>query len=147
MAIHPQVIFNGNCKEALAYYEGVFGVTDVSVMHYGDTPGSKLDEDLQELILEAAIPLYDEVLLLSDAMPGKPATFGSNFHIAIRSEDLGEMKADFEKLAESGTVIFEFEESYWSEGYGVVQDKFGVQWQFDYRKSEAGSSKTSQDAQ
>lgn len=50
------------------------------------------------------------------------------------------MKADFKKLAESGKVIFEFEESYWSEAYSVVEDKFGVQWQFDYRKSEAGST-------
>lgn len=140
MAIHPQIIFNGNCKEVLSYYEGVFGVSDVSVIHYGDNPGSKLDEDLKELILEAAIPLYGDYLLLSDAMPGKPATFGSNFHVSIHSEELGEMKADFTKLAESGKVIFEFEESYWSEAYGVVEDKFGVQWQFDYRKSEAGNT-------
>lgn len=72
MAIHPQIIFNGNCKEVLSYYEGVFGVSDASVIHYGDNPGSKLDEDLKELILEAAIPLYGNYLLLSDAMPGKP---------------------------------------------------------------------------
>ena len=38
VAIHPQIIFNGNCKEVLSYYEGVSGVTEVSVIHYGDNP-------------------------------------------------------------------------------------------------------------
>lgn len=137
MEIHPQIVFNGNCQEVMSYYEGVFGVEHSSVIHYGDNPGSKLDEDLKKLILEASIPLYDNYLLLSDAMPGKPARFGSNFHIAIRSGDLGKMKEDFRKLAESGKVIHEFGESYWSDAYGVVQDKYGVQWQFDYRKSES----------
>lgn len=137
MAIHPQIVFNGNCQEILSYYIGVFEVKDATVVHYGDNPNSKLEEDLKELILEASIPLYDSFLLLSDAMPGKPATFGSNFHIAIRSDELGRMKADFQKLAESGKVIFDFGKSYWSEAYGVVQDKYGVQWQFDYRTSDA----------
>lgn len=44
------------------------------------------------------------------------------------------MKAAFERLKVGGKVEMVLQETFWSKCYGVVVDKFGIQWQFSHEE-------------
>ncbi len=38
MAFIPYIHFDGNCDEAMSFYAGVFGATDLKIMRYSEAP-------------------------------------------------------------------------------------------------------------
>ena len=38
MAIHAYINFNGNCREAVEFYAGIFGTEDPQIMTFGEMP-------------------------------------------------------------------------------------------------------------
>ena len=72
MQINPYLFFNGNCEEALKFYEKVLGAQierDVSVWRraarHAESP-----PDWKDKLMHASVTIDGEVLMASDATPG-----------------------------------------------------------------------------
>ena len=60
---------------------------------------------------------------------GHPLTVGDNITPTISTSNKEEVTRLFNELKESGEVIMELGQAFFSELYGMVKDKFGVIWQ------------------
>ena len=63
-----------------------------------------------------------------DAPPGRESAIGGNVAIAIDVDDEARAASIFEKLAEDGSVMMPFEETFFARKFGMTSDKFGVRW-------------------
>ena len=131
MKITPYLYFNGNCAEAVAFYEKALGVK-AKVMKYSDAPpaeGYKPPPGTENFVMHACLTYrYDYTVLLCYAMPDMPVTFGSAMSVAVELDKADSVKSAFNKLKEGGTVTMEVQKTFWSELFGALVDKFGVSW-------------------
>jgi PhnB protein len=135
MSVNAYLIFNGNCREAAAYYAQVFGTPPPEIMAFGDSPpepGFEVPEEMKDLVMHTSLNIHGSEVMFSDAMAGSPTVFGTNVNLTVVSEDLEKLTEDFDKLAEEGNVIMPLQKTFWSAAYGVLKDKYGIMWQFNY---------------
>jgi PhnB protein len=70
----------------------------------------------------------DQVLMASDAPPGhyhQP----QGFSVSIQVKDVAQGERIFNALAEGGNVMMPFQKTFWSPGFGMLKDRFGIPWQ------------------
>src|SRR5256885_16231313 len=73
-SITPYLVFDGNCADAMRFYERVLGGKLERMMTFGDMPAgdSKPQPDTANRIAHARLDLRDGVLMASDTMPSHP---------------------------------------------------------------------------
>ncbi|KMY50175.1 VOC family protein [Peribacillus loiseleuriae] len=134
MSIDVYLNFNGNCHEAVEFYAQVFETEKPKIMTFGESPPNPefpLPEEAKNLVMHTRLNISGSNVMFSDVFPGMPFIKGNNISLAIVSENLDEIKSQFDKLKEGGTVGMELQETFWSKCYGQLTDKFGIIWQFN----------------
>jgi PhnB protein len=63
----------------------------------------------------------------SDAPPGQYKEPGS-LYVSIQVDDAKQGEKLFKALAEKGKVQMPFEKTFWSSGFGMLVDRFGIPW-------------------
>lgn len=135
MALNVYLIFNGNCREAVEFYEQAFQTKREVFQTFAESPQNpdyQMPEEAKALVMHAKMTVFGSDLMFSDNFPGSPFTVGNNVSIAVVSNDLDGLKSSFNKLQEGGTVEMELQETFWSKCYGSLTDKFGVHWQISH---------------
>lgn len=128
MQVNPYLSYDGNCGAALKFYEKVLGAQIEASFPYGDgNPGLETPPGWQDKIMHATISIDGEVIMASDSPPGhfqKP----QGFHVALQVEDPTEAEQRFKALAEGGAVTMPFGKTFFSNGFGMCVDQFGIPW-------------------
>src|SRR6266566_3919681 len=118
MQLNPYVNFNGQCEAAFKFYEKVLGGKITFSMTWGEMPGAdQFPAESHKLIMHSTLSLGDKLLMGADAPPGRyqePKGMNLSLH--------------FKALAEGGSVTMPFEKTFWSPGFGMCVDKFGIPW-------------------
>lgn len=125
--------FSGNCAEAIELYKNAFNTTTIDVMTFGQlppNPGFEFPDSFKDKILQATLKTSDSFIRLSDCGPGHPLNESETERTAIAIEEVSVefVKHAFATLAKEGRVAMELQETFYSECFGVVFDKFGVMW-------------------
>ncbi|MDP4086457.1 MAG: glyoxalase/bleomycin resistance/extradiol dioxygenase family protein [Bacillota bacterium] len=131
MTVNVYVNFNGNCREAVEFYAQVFGSEKPQFMTFGET-SPNLSEEAKSLVLHTQLNITGSTLMFSDCAPGRPLDIGNNISLTVVSKNMDEIKSYFSQLKEDGNVIMELQETFWSKCYGMLTDKFGINWQLSY---------------
>lgn len=137
MAVEVYLIFNGNCREAVTFYEQVFNTDKAEIMTFGDSPSDPsypLPEEAKNLVMHTRLSILGSTVMFSDTFPGSPFTIGNNVTLAVVTDDEAQLRQAFEKLKEGGKVTMELQETFWSKCYGSLTDKFGIEWQFSHEE-------------
>jgi len=130
MTLSVFLFFDGDCQEALEFYATVFKQPmPEKIMKHAENPGGSVPESDKNRILHAELSVLGSQLMLSDYPSGVPFVRGNSSSMVIGSTDADELKRIFEMLQDGGTVIMELGETFFSELFGMVTDKFGVMWQ------------------
>jgi PhnB protein len=128
MKLNPYVNFDGRCAEAIKFYEQVIGAKVVSKMTWGEAPmASELPAETHNMIMHAALTIGDGQLMCADSPPGsyhKP----TGMNVAIHVQDAAEGERLFKGLSQNGTVTMPYSQTFWSRGFGMCTDRFGVPW-------------------
>jgi PhnB protein len=66
-----------------------------------------------------------------------PTTIGNNISLAIGSKETAAAEQMFEKMSDGATVTMPMQETFWAERFGMLTDKFGINWMFNCDKPEA----------
>lgn len=125
---HPYLFFSdGRCREAFTRYQEIFG-GQLDVMANADVPdGEGMPGAAPELVMHAALVDGDAVLMGSDDPTGDGGPrVGSSVSYTAADEASG--TRIFDALAEGGEVTLPFGETFWSKGFGMCTDRFGVPW-------------------
>lgn len=128
MYVQPYLFFDGNCREALSFYHGILGGDEPNFMTYGQMPPSEDSANMSDnAILHAAYVNGKLVILGSDCPPGtffKP----QGFALSLETPTIDEAERVFAALSEGGSVTMPIAKTFWSERFGMLNDKFGIPW-------------------
>lgn len=126
----PYLSFDGNCAEAMHFYEKTFGGTIKVMMSGSQVP-------VQD---EMAAAFGDRILNCQLELPGGTMLYGGDcpthmpyegikgVSLTLNFDTVDEGEEIFNILADGGQVFMPYEPTFWAEKFGMVTDKFGVTW-------------------
>jgi PhnB protein len=130
--INAYLIFDGNCREAMTFYEKCLG-GDLQLMPFSAGPCTP-PEGSQDRIMHARLANGPALLMASDTMPGMPFQQGSNFSLSITCESAQETDRLFTALSENGKVTMPLQETFWAARFGMFTDRFGINWMLNFER-------------
>jgi PhnB protein len=83
--------------------------------------------DRKKMIMHARISINGEILMASDAPPDhfhKP----QGFAVSLTVNDPTEAERKFKALSEGGSTGMPFGKTFFSKGFGMCTDQFGIPW-------------------
>lgn len=137
--INPYLNFNGNTEEAFNHYRSIFGGDFEMVMRFRDTPGcEEMPESEKNGIMHIALMIGNNVLMGTDVPKSmEQVKFGTNSSISVSVDSRTEADRVFNGLAEGGNIQMPMADMFWGAYYGMLTDKFGVQWMVSYDEKYA----------
>src|SRR5436305_28259 len=133
MQVIPYLIFNGNCQEALEFYTEVLGGNVSGISRYKDAPGENRMGMAGDKIMHSHINIDGNVLLMASDGPGGGQGTGMA-HLSLNFKDPDSIKAAYTAMQEGGRVNMPLQDTFWGATFGMVTDKYGVNWMFNYDK-------------
>ncbi|WYJ99812.1 PhnB protein [Enterococcus sp. 7F3_DIV0205] len=129
--------FKDEAADAITFYESVFDVKSEGVMTFADAPQdpeNPTPDAWKYLIINATMTIEGVPVMFSDVPDGMGLTLieGNNVSLVINTEDEAKIDRIFSRLAEGGKVTMPLGETFWSKKYGMVVDKFGINWMLNY---------------
>jgi PhnB protein len=125
--LNPYISFKDNSRAAMEFYKTVFGGTltmnTFKEFHASQDPSE--DDKIMHAMLEADNGI---TFMASDTPSGMEYRPGSNMSMSLSGDNEAELRSYWEKLSAGGTVTMPLEKAPWGDTFGMVTDKFGVQW-------------------
>jgi PhnB protein len=132
--LNPYLAFPGNAEEALNFYKDVFGGTIESLMRFDTMPadgGMQVPEDYKNKVLHSTFKADQMMFMASDSMPGQKVMGGDNVSMSVNMDKPEEVDMVFNKLAQGGKVTMPLANTFWGAYFGMLQDKYGINWMFN----------------
>jgi PhnB protein len=135
---NPYLIFNGNCRDAMQFYEKCLN-GKLQLMTFADAPPMPGSEQAhtggKDLIMHAHLASGPVVLMASDTQPNMPVKQADNFSININCESADEAERLFNAFSQGAQrITMPLAETFWAAKFGMLTDKFGIGWMFNYEK-------------
>lgn len=131
MKIEPYLHFNGQAEDALAFYRQALGATVERTMRFSESPDPIPDGMLasghEDKIVHASFLVGGARVMLSDGGCMTGQTFGG-FSLSLQLPTESAARGAFEALRKEGRVDMPIGPTFWSPCFGMVTDRFGVQW-------------------
>ena len=123
--LNPYLTFPGTAREAMTYYQEVFG-GDLTLNTFGEF-GS--DGEGSEGIMHAQLETPSGyTIMASDTPDGMSYEPGTNITVSLSGDDREELRNYWTKLSEGGTVAVPLEKQMWGDEFGQLTDRFGIGW-------------------
>lgn len=129
MNLSPHLNFDGQCAEAFRFYEQCFGGKISVLLTYREAPGNHpIPPEALDKILHAHLDLGGISILGCDA-PGPRYAKPQGIQVSLTFPTSGEAERVFTALTTNGgTVTMPFQQTFWSNGFGMAIDRFGIPW-------------------
>ena len=128
MNVNPYVSFDGRCAEAFKFYEAILGGKIVFMTTWGEGPmKDNVPPETHTRVMHATLQLGDHVIMGADP-PDEHYKKPQGMSISIDVEGKADAERMFNALAEGGNTQMPFQETFWSPGFGMCTDRFGIPW-------------------
>jgi len=125
--LNPYLSFKSNAKEAMEFYQSVFG-GELNAQTFKEFGASK-DPSEDNLVMHAELKSPNGLVLMASDTPArmefKP---GNNVSLSLNGDDDERLSEYFAKLSEGGSVTMPLEKAMWGDKFGMLRDKFGINW-------------------
>lgn len=143
--IFPYLNFE-NTKEALAYYEEVFGATNITRLPVGKEQAAQFNmspEDADNATMHSQFDIAGTTILASDSF-GRAQKINNGISLLIdydvnNEDDAKEVEALYDRVKDAVDVEMPLEEQFWGGKMGSFTDKYNVRWMLhgqDHTKNE-----------
>lgn len=129
IGIQPYLSFAGNCEEAINFYKDALGGEILYIQRYGDSPMKGKAPD--DKVMHCTLKVGETHIMACDNPADMPTSVGSNISLAIGSNDPAGAEGMFAKMADGGNVTMPMQPTFWAERFGMLTDKFGINWMFN----------------
>jgi PhnB protein len=126
--LDPYLFFNGNCAEAMRFYEKTLGGKLEMMMKASEAPDGTAPGADPDGILHASVLVEGRRLMASDWMSTDPYPGMNGVSLTLNYPSVEEAKRKFEALAAGGQVFMPMDKTFWVESFGMLKDKFGTSW-------------------
>jgi PhnB protein len=125
--LNPYLSFKDNARDAMTFYEAVFGgkLTISTFKEY------QLSQDPSEdnHVMHAMLVTPNGLTLMAADTPSHMGNQASpNGSISLSGDDEAELTAYYEKLSSGGTILEPLRKAPWGDSFGMFSDKFGINW-------------------
>lgn len=125
--LNPYLSFRDNAREAMTFYQGVFG-GQLNVSTFGEFGGTENPEEA-DLVMHAQLETESGFTLMgSDTPGGMHFTPGSNFSVSLSGDDDAQLRGYWEKLSDGASITMPLDTAPWGDVFGMLTDRFGVPW-------------------
>jgi PhnB protein len=139
MAAIAYLSFDGNAEQVIEFYSKALTAIEVKKVKFGDIPqDSKYPLPANELnmIMESSIEFEGGKIMMSDVLPSMKRVTGelvngNNVLISLVMEDKKKLEGYFRHLSVGGNVVMPLSSTPWSSCFGMLVDKYGVNWKFN----------------
>ena len=127
--LEPYLFFNGNCAEAVRFYEKTLDGKLEMMMKASEAPtGNGCPGANPDAVMHACVMVEGRRLMASDWMSPEPYPGINGVSISLVYPTVEEAKRRFEALAKGGKVIMPLDKTFWVESFGMLTDKYGANW-------------------
>ena len=124
--LNPYLNFNGNARQALQFYQSVFG-GELNLNTFADFGGQgspdadrimhgQLETDAGYTIMAADVPSSMEYHSMAGCS------------VSLSGDDGDALRGYWEKLVAGGTITMPMQKQSWGDEFGMCVDGFGVPW-------------------
>jgi len=120
--------FNGNCADAMRYYERALGGKLEVLMSGAESPmAAQIPPEFAQRILHARLALPGGGMLYAGDAPAHLPYEGIK-GVSITLDYASTAERVFATLAEGGQVTMPMQGAFWAKRWGMLIDKFGTPW-------------------
>ena len=139
--LNPYLNLRGRCRQAFEFYRNCFPAAEAFFQTFRDAPADdfigEVAEEAKDNILHAELKCGDMVIMGSDGWPGAPSARGGSISLSVVLADTAEQTRLFNALAAGGEVTAPLRDASWGTRFGIVTDKFGIQWMLHVHRNQA----------
>lgn len=125
MKIHTQLMFDGQAREAMEFYVGLFPKSEVLNCRVYE------EGTLEGKVQLARFTLAGREYACIDSPVPQEFTFTPSMSLFVTFDDPEAQEKAFHALADGGEVLMPLDDYGFSTRFGWVQDRFGVSWQLN----------------
>lgn len=131
MQMQPYLFFDGRCEEAIDFYRTALGAEVSFLMRFGESPQphqpGMLPPGSENKVMHASVRIGDATVMMSDGRcQGQPSFRG--FALSLTPAQVPEAERLFAALADGGQVQTPLTKTFFSPAFGMLADRFGVNW-------------------
>lgn len=124
--LNPYLSFDGNARDAMEFYKGVFGGT-LTINTFGEYGAEGTPE--ADKIMHGQLETDSGYTLMgADTPPGMEFNPGDTITVSLSGDDSDELRGYWDKLSDGGNVTMPLEKQMWGDEFGQCVDQFGVAW-------------------
>jgi len=128
--VQPYLFFGGRCEEALEFYKTALHAKVGAVMRFNEspdpTPPGMLAPGFETKIMHCSFQVGGTTVMASDGCDAKCSFVGFKLALTVPTE--ADADRVFNALAADGKIEMPLVKTFWSPRFGMVADKFGVEW-------------------
>jgi PhnB protein len=128
MQVQPYLFFDGRCDDALEFYKKAIGAKVGMLMRWKDSPDKSMcTASNADKVMHSQFQIGDTTVMASDGRnTGQPNFQG--FALSIIAKTEAEADQMFGALGDGGQVTMPMTKTFFSPRFGMLADKFGVNW-------------------
>jgi len=133
--IHSYLTFNGNCREAMTFYQACLG-GNLILQTLGASPlADKMPRQMKDCILHARLTKDTLILQGTDMVPQTGLVKGNAVSLSLECANEEEIKILYRKLSAKGKADHPLEPTFWGSLFGTLTDKYGNHWLLNCSKN------------
>lgn len=131
MRVEAYVNFGGRCQEAVEFYRKSLDAQVQMLMHFKDSPApadpKMVPPGWENKVMHCSFRVGQSVINASDGESTEAPKF-AGISLTLWVESKQEAERRFAALAEGGQVRMPLTQTFFSPSYGMLADRFGVNW-------------------
>ena len=134
-SINVYLTFNTNCREAMEYYQLIFGGELMFQVSDEKDAIEVFGDKFDKLVIHSTLQINQNITLMaSDSWQGQEVIFGNSAYVSINCSSLEEINNFFNKFSQEAKFIkMHLQDTFWNAKFGILTDKFGINWMFNYQ--------------
>ena len=124
--LNPYISFDGNAREAMEAYKGVFG-GELALTTFGEFGAA--DGPAADRIMHGQLETTSGYTIMgADTPPHEKFEPGNTMTVSLSGDDADELRGYWAKLSDGGSVSVPMEKQMWGDEFGMCTDRFGTAW-------------------
>jgi PhnB protein len=128
MQVHAYLVFDGNCREAFAFYRAALGAEVEMLQTVAGSPAeAQSPKAFHNKILHGRLRVGETLLMGADA-PGGRYQKPEGTTLTLSTDTAADADKFFAALSAGGEVRMPLAETFFAERFGILTDKFNIPW-------------------
>lgn len=139
--LNPYFTFNGNCREAMKFYQKCLG-GKLYFQTAGESSASeKMPVEMKKIIVHASLVSESFALMASDMADDGGLIKGNTVSVSINFSSERAFRSCYKKLSYGAQQTYPAQHNFYGILFGAVTDRYGNQWLLHFSKNNSKNKK------